>query len=97
MFKRPPLSNGNHLVNGSLALCLLFLAASCDNSSDEVETPREPVVSEQVSDPLAEPEEETDGISLPAVWASNNLEQPIRSLALAGGLGSLIAVTFESG
>lgn len=97
MFKRPPLSNGNHLVNGSLALCLLFLAASCDNSSDEVETPREPVVSEQVSDPLAEPEEGTDGISLPAVWASNNLEQPIRSLALAGGLGSLIAVTFESG
>lgn len=97
MFKRPPLSNGNHLVNGSLALCLLFLAASCDNSSNEPDTTVEAEATEEVSDPLEETEAEPDGLSLPAVWASNNLDQPIRDIALAGGLGSLIAVTFESG
>lgn len=99
MFKRPLLSNANRLVNGSLALSLLFMAAACDNTADD--KPRPEATESETSDPLAEAPSDAEasepGISLPAVWSSADLGRPIQSVAVAGGLGSMIAVSFDDG
>ncbi len=87
MFKRPRLSTRNSLVNASPALALLFLAVSCSQSNDTVE--RDPQVTPETVAP--------QGLVLPAVWQSEDLGAPLNSVAVAGELGSTVAVTFEDG
>ena len=91
MFKRPHLRAAKRLVNAPLALILLFLASACGQAPDSDETPvtHPPVESVDTGD--------VDGLVLPAVWQTKDLEYPINSVAVAGGLGSTVAVTFEDG
>lgn len=91
MFKRPRLSTRNSLVNASPALALLFLAVSCSQPTDTPETP-EPEVIESTPEATRE-----EGLVLPAVWQSEDLGAPLRGVAVAGALGSTVAVTFEDG
>lgn len=91
MFKRPHLRAAKRLVNAPSALALLFLATACSPGQEQVE--------DQVSEP---PVESTDsaapeGLILPAVWQTKDLEFPITSVAVAGALGSTVAVTYEDG
>lgn len=91
MFKRPHLRAAKRLVNAPSALILLFLATACSPGDTPVETDpaNVPVESTVTADPK--------GLSLPAVWQTKDLEFPIRSVAVAGALGSTVAVTFEDG
>ncbi len=91
MFKRPHLRAAKRLVNAPSALVLLFLATACSPGpepagSDVAEAPVESADS-------AAPE----GLILPAVWQTKDLEFPITSIAVAGALGSTVAVTYEDG
>ncbi|MEM7491777.1 MAG: hypothetical protein AAF296_00230 [Pseudomonadota bacterium] len=97
MFKRPPVRNANHLVNASLALGLLFIVTACDTRDEQGIDPILPENSSGIAPAIENPTERFDGISLPAVWSSDNLGKPIRSVAVAGRRGSLIAVGFEDG
>lgn len=91
MFKRPRLSATNRLVNALPWLALLFLASACGGPGQEAaNTPATPV--EAAAD-----EAQTQGLSLPAVWSTDGLDSPIANLAIAGELGSTVAVTFEDG
>jgi len=91
MFKRPHLRAAKRLVNAPLALSLLFLATACGPGEQpvETETAEAPVESTDIAEP--------DGLVLPSVWQSKDLEFPISSVAIAGALGSTVAVTFEDG
>ena len=95
MFKRPPLSSANQLVNGSVALTLLFMAAACGNNTERPDTPRDTSV--ETPETSVETEVTPTGLVLPAVWASRNLDNPITSVGVAGGPGSTIAISFEDG
>ncbi|WOR16019.1 hypothetical protein RYZ27_04990 [Hyphomonas sp. FCG-A18] len=95
MFKRPPLSSANQLVNGSVALTLLFMAAACGNNTERPDTQPENGI--ETPEPYTEPTPITEGLVLPAVWTSRNLETPITSVAVAGGPGSTIAVSYSDG
>lgn len=91
MFKRPHLRAAKRLVNAPSALALLFLATACSPGpepagSDGAEAPVESADS-------AAPE----GLILPAVWQTKDLEFPITSVAVAGAVGSTVAVTYEDG
>ena len=97
MFKRPPLSNANRLVNASLALSLLFIAASCGSDRGDVSEPVAPEISDDLTEAATDPLTDTDGVSLPAVWASDNLGKPISSLAVTGRRGAIIAVSYDDG
>ena len=91
MFKRPHLRAAKRLVNAPSALILLFLATACSPAEAPVDTgPAEaPVESVDAADP--------DGLILPAVWQTKDLESPIAGVAIAGALGSTVAVAFEDG
>lgn len=91
MFKRPHLRAAKRLVNAPLALSLLFLVAACNPGTEAVDSePAEPPV-ESVDTG------DSDGLVLPAVWQTNDLGSPITSVAVAGALGSTVAVTFADG
>ncbi len=91
MFKRPHLRAAKRLVNAPLALSLLFLATACGPGEQpvETETAEPPVESVDTGD--------SDGLVLPAVWQTKDLGSPISNLAVAGALGSTVAVAFEDG
>jgi hypothetical protein len=91
MFKRPHLRAAKRLVNAPSAMILLFLAAAC--------TPADtPVENEQATPPVDSAETpETEGLTLPAVWQTNDLGSPIKSIGVAGELGSTVAVAFVDG
>ena len=91
MFKRPRLSTRNSLVNASPALALLFLAASCSQPTDTPEQ-AQTEVTESTTETTSE-----EGLILPAVWQSEDLGAPLSGIAVAGALGSTVAVTFEDG
>jgi len=91
MFKRPHLRAAKRLVNAPSALALLFLATACSPGQEPV-----------ASDPAEAPVESADsaapeGLILPAVWQTKDLEFPITSVAVAGALGSTVAITYEDG
>ncbi|GAB5455277.1 MAG: hypothetical protein Hens2KO_15060 [Henriciella sp.] len=91
MFKRPHLRAAKRLVNAPSALTLLLLAAACSPADAPVET-------ETVSPPVDTAETaDSEGLSLPAVWQTNDLGGPINSIGVAGGLGSTVAVVFADG
>lgn len=91
MFKRPRLSATKRLVNAGSFLALLFLSAACGGPAEQdVAAPAAP--SEITTD---QPQEQ--GRSIPAVWSTNSLAGPIADIAIAGELGSTVAVTFEDG
>ena len=91
MFKRPHLRAAKRLVNAPLALSLLFLATACGPAEAPVDT--------EIPEPPAESMDtgDSDGGVLPAVWQTKDLGSPISSLAVAGALGSTVAVAFEDG
>ncbi len=93
MFKRPRLRATSPLVNASSALVLLFLVSACGGPSDA------PVDSgeSEAETPAAALPSRPEGLSLPAVWSTSPLDSPITSVGVAGGLGSTIAVTYETG
>jgi len=87
MFKRPRLSAVNRLVNASPMLALLFLAGAC---SGPTQTPAEP--------PEEAPAEAVEAdLQLPAVWDTRDLGFAVKSIGVAGALGSTIAVAYEDG
>ncbi|MCR9078430.1 MAG: hypothetical protein NXH78_04955 [Hyphomonadaceae bacterium] len=91
MFKRPHLRAAKRLVNAPFTLSLLFLAAACNPGG-------EPVASDVADSPVDSVESaQPEGLELPAVWQTKDLESPIASVALAGAIGSTVAVTFEDG
>ena len=91
MFKRPHLRAAKRLVNAPSALILLFLAAACNPG-------QEPVDPEPLEPPVESVEStEPGGLTLPAVWQTNDLGSPIESIGVAGGLGSTVAVAFADG
>ncbi len=91
MFKRPHLRAAKRLVNAPSALALLFLVTACNPGGDTA--PTESADSPAASADSAEP----DGLVLPAVWQTKDLESPINSIALAGAVGSTVAVAYEDG
>ena len=91
MFKRPHLRAAKRLVNAPFALVLLFLATACNPGSGPVDTePADPPVDSVDTG-------DSDGLVLPAVWQTKDLGTPISSVAVAGALGSTVAVTFSDG
>ena len=91
MFKRPHLRAAKHLVNAPSAMILLFLATACSPGQEPAET--------EVAEPPANTVEsvESEGLTLPAVWQTNDLGSPINSIGVAGELGSTVAVAFDDG
>ncbi len=91
MFKRPHLRAAKRLVNAPSALILLFLATACGPG-------QEPQENQEVEPPVdvTQPTQ-PEGLFLPAVWQTNDLGSPISNLAVAGELGSTVAVVFEDG
>lgn len=91
MFKRPHLRAAKRLVNAPSALVLLFLASACGQGQDPVQgdISEPPVESADSGDP--------EGLVLPAVWQTKDLGAPISSVAIAGALGSTVAVAFADG
>lgn len=89
-FKRPRLRSTNWLVNVSLVSMMSFLAAC---GSDKAEIPAETGES-AVS---AELQDSNGTITLPAVWATSPLAEPITDLAFAGGINPILAVSLQSG
>lgn len=91
MFKRPHLRAAKHLVNAPSAMILLFLATACSPGQEPAET--------EVAKPPANTVEsvESEGLTLPAVWQTNDLGSPINSIGVAGELGSTVAVAFDDG
>ena len=87
MFKRPRLSAVNRLVNALAMLALLFLATACGSPSEAPE----------INAPIAPQPTVSDGLVLPAVWSTRDLGSPIESIAVAGELGSTIAVAYADG
>ncbi len=87
MFKRPRLSAANRLVNAPAMLSLLFLAGACGGPEETPATQPPPEVPEVVE----------TGLVLPAVWSTRDLGTPISNIAIAGALGSTIAVAYEDG
>ncbi len=87
MLKRPRLSATKRLVNALPILALLFLTTACGRP---VETPQDNPSNQAV------PEAET-GLVLPAVWSTRDLGGAISSVAVAGELGSTIAVSYRDG
>lgn len=91
MFKRPHLRAAKRLVNAPFALSLLFLASSCSPSSEPAET-------EPANPPIDSAEStESGGLVLPAVWQTNDLGTPIKSIGVAGELASTVAVAYTDG
>ena len=91
MFKRPHLRAAKRLVNAPSALALLFLVAACNPGGETAAT-------DSADSPIAPPEStEPEGLVLPAVWQTKDLESPIASVALAGAVGSTVAVAYEDG
>lgn len=95
MFKRWRLSTTNHLVNASPALALLFLASACGNTNDDANDA--PSITETQAIETPQETGADDIMTLPAIWSSRDLEGEITSIALAGGLGSRVAVSFADG
>ena len=91
MFKRPHLRAAKRLVNASSALALLFLATACSRGPEPAATDTVPDVMQPVE------QAEDGGLVLPAVWQTDDLGTPIRSIAVAGQLGSTVAVAFNDG
>lgn len=91
MFKRPHLRAAKHLVNAPSAMILLFLATACSPGQEPAET--------EVAEPPANTVESvaSEGLTLPAVWQTNDLGSPINSIGVAGELGSTVAVAFDDG
>jgi len=87
MFKRPRLSAQNRLVNALPGLALLFIASACSGPS---ETP-------EIAPETTTPPPVVEGLTLPAVWNTGELDAPIRSIGVAGELGSTIAVAYDDG
>ena len=87
MFKRPRLSARNRLVNALPGLALLFIASACNGPS---ETPE--IVPETSTAPAI-----VEGLTLPAVWNTGDLGSAIKSVGVAGELGSTIAVAYNDG
>lgn len=95
MFKRWRLSTTNHLVNASPALALLFLASACGNAGDTANDA--PAIAETQAIETPQETGAEDMMTMPAIWSSRDLGGEISSIALAGGLGSRVAVTFADG
>lgn len=94
MFKRPRLSAQTFPVNAGIAGFLLFYAASC--SGPQEPEPEQPAIEENSSsEQPVEPESAAD--TLPAVWSTDALDFPVRSLGIAGGASSTFAVAYEGG
>ncbi len=93
MFKRPRLSTRNGLVNALPMLALLFIASACGGPSQSADETAPNIAEITTPD---QPEAET-GLSLPAVWSTRDLGAPLRSVGIAGELGSTIAATYEDG
>ena len=91
MFKRPHLRAAKRLVNAPSALTLLLLAAACSPADAPVDTDTSDTPVDTVEPP------ESEGLSLPAVWQTNDLGSPINSIGVAGELGSTVAVAFSDG
>ena len=91
MFKRPHLRAAKRLVNAPSALTLLLLAAACSPADAPVDTDMSDTPVDTVETP------ETEGLSLPAVWQTNDLGSPINSIGVAGELGSTVAVAYSDG
>ena len=91
MFKRPHLRAAKRLVNAPSALTLLLLAAACSPADAPVDTDTSDTPVDTVETP------ETEGLSLPAVWQTNDLGSPINSIGVAGELGSTVAVAYSDG
>ncbi|MEM6534443.1 MAG: hypothetical protein AAF613_02285 [Pseudomonadota bacterium] len=91
MFKRPRLRATSRLVNASFALALLFVSSGCGQSPSSPPQAAETAPEASPSVPVEE------GLILPAVWNTSELEGPVASLGIAGMLGSTIAVGFEDG
>ncbi|MEL6415306.1 MAG: hypothetical protein AAFQ15_10260 [Pseudomonadota bacterium] len=91
MFKRPHLRAAKRLVNAPSALTLLLLAAACSPADAPVDTDTSTTTVDTVETP------ESEGLSLPAVWQTNDLGSPINSIGVAGELGSTVAVAFSDG
>ncbi|MEM7329888.1 MAG: hypothetical protein AAF437_14180 [Pseudomonadota bacterium] len=91
MFKRPHLRAAKRLVNAPLALSLLFLATACSPGpdGDQPESADAPVDIAESTEP--------GGLVLPAVWQTNDLGTAIRSIGVAGELGSAVAVAYSDG
>ncbi|MEM5517429.1 hypothetical protein WNY37_10730 [Henriciella sp. AS95] len=94
MFKRPRLSAQTLPVNAGIAGFLLFYAASC--SGPQEPEPEEPSIQEN-SAVEQEVEIETATDTLPAVWSTDSLDLPVRSIGIAGGAGSTFALAYEGG
>ena len=91
MFKRPHLRAAKRLVNAPSALTLLFLAAACSPTDAPVDTDTSSTPIDAAETP------ESEELSLPAVWQTNDLGSPINSIGVAGELGSTVAVAFLDG
>ncbi|MEZ5955005.1 MAG: hypothetical protein R3C13_11955 [Hyphomonas sp.] len=83
-FKRWRLSATSPVVNAGLGLALLFTAAGCSKQEKAAEIA--PEAAEIAAD-----------VELPAVWATRSLAGPVRSLALSGGTGGVLAVAYKDG
>ncbi|MEO0607490.1 MAG: hypothetical protein AAFY82_04615 [Pseudomonadota bacterium] len=98
MFKRPHLRAAKRLVNAPLALSLLFLATACGPGPGAVDTDPAEAAVDSADRPLESGDSrDSGGLILPAVWQTNDLGTPISSVAVAGALGSTVAVTFADG
>jgi hypothetical protein len=91
MFKRPHLRAAKRLVNAPSALTLLLLAAACSPGDVPVETDAVDTPVDTIETP------DSEGLTLPAVWQTNDLGSPIKSIGVAGELGSTVAVAFADG
>ena len=83
-FKRWRLSATSPVVNAGLGLALLFTAVGCSKKAEAPE-------------PQPDTPEISGNLELPAVWSTRPLAGPVNAVALSGGLGGLMAVSFEQG
>lgn len=94
MFKRPRLSAQSFPVNAGIAGFLLFYAASCSGPQEPAENEAAPDETASVEQPATE---DAPSDSLPAVWSTDELDHPVRSIGIAGGAGSTFAIAYEGG
>ncbi|MEM1086316.1 MAG: hypothetical protein AAGH90_01190 [Pseudomonadota bacterium] len=73
------------------------MSAACGGDRSEPVDPPSSEISSDVENADADPLDEADALSLPAVWASANLDKEISSVAVTGRRGAIIAVSYEDG